>query len=377
MKINPYSGFDFTTTCLIAIMLFYSFVIQVPVIIIISFLYLLCIAIWTLLIRPPVFEKNFVVVVFIFSLVMLPGLFKVEGSSSAWFYFFSEILIVFLSWHATRSPEFFFKSIKLTFFTFLIFIYIALYFYWGESEPFSHILDSSSQNGVPSYLLVIFGAYLFCSLLLRDEMPIWSAVLVFFVCFFGEGRGSMLISIALLMLCFIYGVFKKGSLSTLRGSVSCGIVLLVVIVMLFNFDILVNYVVTGTKLSVGLNDSHRINIFYSYLSSLSLTGFFLGSTYEGTIIHSVYNDNPHISYVRLHSLFGVIALFSVFLSPFIILGRRFSIKMLFLFLLLWLLLSRALSEPILFPTYLDYFYISLFFIFFRFKQLSLYCSEVK
>jgi hypothetical protein len=122
-----------------------------------------------------------------------------------------------------------------------------------------------------------------------------------------------------------------------------------------------------TKLSVGLVDIHREQILDDYVGKIDGLTLVFGMDYAGTIIESIYNNNPHNSYIRVHSFFGLPALMAALLSPLLVLFARKTIAArLVFFYFISMATLRATSEPILFPTLLDFFYFGYFLMFFRY-----------
>jgi len=88
----------------------------------------------------------------------------------------------------------------------------------------------------------------------------------------------------------------------------------------------------------------------------------IGNSYEDTLINKYYGGNPHNSFLRLHSFYGIFGLITVFLILIFILFRKKMSSDKFVFIcLLILIFFRAYTEPILFPSSLDlFFFLSLF-----------------
>ncbi len=349
--------------------LFYAFLIQMSVVFVATFLFLLFIVFIDLTLHPYLNKKLLLTMCFI-GLVLSLGLLKVDHGLSGIFYYFSELLVFFLSWYATREPQQFYKGVKLVLYSFLIYVFTCLWIYQAEHEPLSYIISGSSQNGVPSYLIVLLVTFLFCRLIIKGDLPLIPAFLTVVVSFYGEGRGSMIISLLILAICLLHThgrLFREG---IRKGKFYFILFFFVLIGLIFSFDQIADYVVSHTKLSVGIHDSHRLNIVHSYVNSLDLTSIFIGKGYAGTIVETEYAGNPHIAYIRLHSFFGIIPVLLVTFSPFLLVLNSFSRKNLYLFAIISCVLLRALSEPILFPTFLDYFYFSCYFLFFRIRELK-------
>tara|TARA_B110001450_G_scaffold164880_1_gene153753 strand:+ start:483 stop:908 length:426 start_codon:yes stop_codon:yes gene_type:complete len=130
-----------------------------------------------------------------------------------------------------------------------------------------------------------------------------------------------------------------------------------------------NELIMLTKLSVGLVDENRLEILSIYLENLDAFGAIFGGSYSGTLIASEYSGNPHISFIRTHYLFGLLPMLAYIVSPvliiFLVRDRKAKFVLLGFITLVWL---RVLSEPILFPTVLDFFYFLIFFSALRYDR---------
>jgi hypothetical protein len=91
-----------------------------------------------------------------------------------------------------------------------------------------------------------------------------------------------------------------------------------------------------------------------------------GADYSGTVIEYEYFGNPHIAYIRTHSLFGFPLTLLVLLSPgFLLLARKALADKMVFFVFIGVVAFRALSEPLFFPTLLDFFYFSWFLMYLK------------
>ena len=119
-----------------------------------------------------------------------------------------------------------------------------------------------------------------------------------------------------------------------------------------------NFVETNTKIGSGLYDNNRAHINSEYLGLLERDGLAIiaGGDYRGTSIETEYNGNPHNSYIRAHNIFGLPYLFVMLLFPLLLSrGQRFGDRVYGL-ILIAVMLFRAATEPILFPSLFDLFF---------------------
>lgn len=309
-------------------------------------------------------SKNYFIIFSIFFSIFLPALFKFQFVAT-YAYFFIELILFLGCYFLINSPERYLLILKTIFYSFIVLIVYFRIKYNGYDEPLSFVVEGSSQNGIPSYLIVLLATYSFCCLVIKNTIPIIPAILTLVVAYWGEGRGSMIVSMALLFLAILWFAIEGRDRTEVGKLVFYAGVSAISIVVVINFSQIIGFLVSGTKLNVGLLDIHRVNILDSYIESLDPVSLVIGRDYSGTIIEELYNGNPHIAFIRLHAFFGLLPLIMVMISPLLVFSGGLSIKKLFLSSLLFCFLLRASTEPVLFPTLLDFFYFSCFFIFYQ------------
>lgn len=243
--------------------------------------------------------------------------------------------------------------------------------YWDFPEPFGEVVPGSSTNGIPSYLIIIQIALSLAVFLESKRFPIISAAFTLAVAIFGLGRGSIVIAGMILLSSFVVNFSLKKITIFARLEILFLVffaIFMVLLVFGFYFDIqaFVDEMVGQTKFREGFFDPYREEIFSQYLSKLDWFSLLFGADYSGTVIADQYDGNPHISYVRTHAYYGFFGLVLVVFSLLLILiaKKNFVYKFVFLIFISFSLM-RALSEPLLFPTLLDFFYFLYFFMFFK------------
>lgn len=241
----------------------------------------------------------------------------------------------------------------------------VLVLYWDSPTPFGEVIEGSSTNGIPAYMIIVQLLLCVTSFVVKGRAPILTPVLTFAVAFLGSGRGSLVVGGLLIAGSLIINLFPR-HVSPLYRITLVTLSLFAMVELALNIQELYDYVARYTKLSVGVVDENRLGILNSYLSTITPTTFFLGSEYQGTIIDIQYKGNPHISFIRTHSFFGIFGFLFAILSPFVVLFARapWSLKLPLGFFVA-LAVLRAATEPILFPTLLDTFYFLMIFVFFR------------
>lgn len=258
---------------------------------------------------------------------------------------------------------------------FAVIIFIA---YWPNKdspEPFEGLIQGSSYNGITSYLIVLQIALSIFSYLRYGIFPIGSVLYTLFVAVVGVGRGSIYSAVLILILSLIFNMFvyiryfhRKKYLLLCWCFVFC----VLFYYFFVNYDLIYNYLDSSTKALQGPQDSARIDILNEYIDNLDWVSIFTGQGFAGTLVGDRYDGNPHISYIRTHAYMGLLVV-PILLSPLIIFFAEVRLMdRFFIFSFTLISLFRALSEPILFPTLLDFCYFLPFFIFTTKLQVKCY-----
>lgn len=309
-------------------------------------------------------EKTiYIFLIIIFLSMFFAGYFGGHGFSP--FFYIFNTFVLFLCALLTVdkfTPKSLYYASKFLYFSLLVFMLLTLLYFWGDKEPFAKVIPGSSTNGFPTFLLLLNVFYVSTSYCYKNNVSIIVPLFTIFMAFYGVGRGTLVVSFLLLIFVFSLNMSSKnyGYKSYFKYLfISCFILTLIL-----NFNLIYSFFSLYTKLSVGLVDTNRLEILFDYFNKLTdLQSVLFGADYSNTVISDKYKGNPHIAFVRSHSMFGFIYLFMVFFSPLLILfcGKKF--KEIYIYggciLLFWL---RAISEPNLFPAFFDYFYFIIFII---------------
>ena len=308
-------------------------------------------------------------------LLMLVVVFGNNHGFSPVFYLFSTLSAFYA---AKQFGSFPLRHVRLcleiVFWTAAFGIACGLALHWGSPEPLGEIIPGSSTNGLPSYLIVLQIALAISVFLEKARLPVLSAVATFIVAVFGLGRGSIAVSaLVILFSCFV-NIFWGWRIGRKKGFGGWLVLLLCIVVGVGSYLWQVGAIDTllvGTKWAWGVLDPPRERMLVDYLGKLDWWSIWVGADYSGTSIVTLYGGNPHNSYIRLHSYYGLVGLLIIVLSPFAILasGKCFYIKNTVFFLVL-LVLLRATTEPILFPTALDFLYFLYFVMFWKHAPLK-------
>jgi hypothetical protein len=221
--------------------------------------------------------------------------------------------------------------------------------------PLEEMLPESSANGVTSYLLLMQVNYCIVNFLLRRRGSLLTASVTVAISIVGYSRGSILASGAVLAIGLVVQLHSRTPAQLFSKLVGAAIV--VGAVGLVYGDEVGQFVLEYTKIGSGLADPHRALIVREYLDKIDPLTLLTGASYAGTSVAGRYNGNPHVSYIRAHHIFGLAYLVFMLAVPVYLVRREHSLVVKAYSSCMWLIvLFRAVSEPILFPTPFDLYY---------------------
>lgn len=308
--------------------------------------------------------------------LLLPAALTLNHGLTALSYLLLSPFLLFAGYiFSLRSLGHICSVLKNVYYCSVIIILVALLLHWNEPEPLGSILPWASTNGIPSYLIVVQIAYSIAYYLEKNKLPLLSSVITLCIAVVGLGRGSMLIGFFILNLTLFFNYFIRKGLQEkmLIGWILGFIMLLLIIIKSKNWSIgeeLIN-IFYESKFASGFVDEHRLIMIKDYFGKIDGTALFFGSSYDGTSIDKYYGGNPHNSFIRLHSFYGSTALFGLIVPLIIVVvSNRVLVQKIIVLSLIALALLRATSEPIFFPSTLDFFYVLYFALFFRFAKFK-------
>lgn len=321
-----------------------------------------------MVVRHGAFSKNEIFLVLLFSVAIFPSLCFLQHGASHYFYYFLT-LICFLSASAfSRLGAYsIFIVTRMLFFSYVLFAFLVYYLYRDLAEPFSGLVEGSSTNGIPSYLIVVQVLYSLVYYSVHKRLPAISALLTLIVALLGIGRGSIYVALMIVVV----SVFINSLIDVISRRYFSIILLLSALVIgvgfiLLNLDVLYALLDGRTKALHGFVDPYRNRIVVEYFANLKWWQVFVGGDFKGTVISSLYDNNPHVAFICSHAYMGMIYTICILLSPLIfLLKSRSYLDSAIFFVFSSFLLLRAWSEPILFPTALDFFYYLIFCFYFR------------
>jgi hypothetical protein len=259
--------------------------------------------------------------------------------------------------------------LKNVYWIFAIAIAIVIVKNWDDPVPLE-VFSWSSTNGIPSYFIVVQIAYSLVYYLKSNRLPILSAIATLSVAVFGLGRGSMVTATLILLVSIIFNVTFSKSIADRRNVLI--LIAITIIIMVANYNDISSAVdlwIEGSKFSSGVLDEHRGRMINDYLKNIDGWTLIFGMDYAGTSISQYYGGNPHNSFIRIHSFYGLQGLLFIFFPLlFIIASNREGIQKVVAIVFISLSLLRSSTETIFFPSTLDFFYFLYFFIFMKFSK---------
>lgn len=319
-------------------------------------------------------QGDFIAFLLLLAIFTIPALTFNHGGTPLFYLFISPFLALLAYDFSKNSIDHIRIVLRNTYWIFIIFIGYALAHHWDKPEPLGSILPWASTNGIPSYLIVVQIGYSIAYYLQFNRLPLLSASTTFAISIFGLGRGSIIVAFLILFISLFGNILllkaKQDRLILLK-LVLIGFAPLIFVFYYSSQEIFeaMGAAFDGSKFASGVLDEHRGRILSDYLGKLDAASLLFGTSYDQTSINQLYGGNPHSSLIRAHSFYGLLALCVVFLPVLIVVqSKRDSIQKLISTLLILLVLIRSTSEPIFFPSTLDFFYYLYFLIFFRFSK---------
>lgn len=280
----------------------------------------------------------------------------------------SPLLVLFASVYNSQSITTIELSLKYLFWILVTLTFIGVVANHDSVAPLEGLIEGTSTNGIPAYIIVVYIAFALASICSSWSVPVLPALATLVIAIIGLGRGSIIVSTLLVLFSLGFKLVTSKVGSLYKYFMVFFVTVIAIILMPFNFSelqLLFDEMILSSKFSDGVLDEHRGRMIADYLGKINGSSLILGADFAGTSIIERYGGNPHNSYIRAHSFYGIWGLVAIFLPLILVFVKKikWTLKLTFLFLLMCAL-ARAMSEPIFFPSALDFFYILYFFILF-------------
>lgn len=243
-------------------------------------------------------------------------------------------------------------SLKISWYLLIVFNVFILWSVILSSEHSSIALDKvfpgSSRNLVGAMAIFLQIFYTVSYYRINHNLPHFMLIITLLIIFLAYGRSSIIAGILLLAVYLIYD-FKKHLWSM-------GLVAIIFLGAVFASYDLISRIDTAieqnTNFSRGI-DSPRIEILKEYISTTDLLFLIAGHPISDSNTAALFNGNPHNSYIRFHSYYGLASLlFTLFVMS--ILVKRFSSKTFIPAAFIIIYMFRAIFEPIAFFDIFDF-----------------------
>lgn len=263
-----------------------------------------------------------------------------------------------------------------------IFAVSAIYNLLFVGGGYFSVETSESRNYCSAYLLSLLSIYIICKEKNGEKtIPFLEISLFLFISILSLGRGGIVSSILLLVLCSIYQIFHIKEFrikSMFIGILVASIIIYGVLSSPGMYDYITGYIDYSTEFfeERGMNSS-RSDIWGQYINQIMSTpmSLFLAPPIAGTSLLNQYSFNLHNSFLMLYARYGTI----VFLLITFLLFRAFRSfyrKRAFLLLILFVTVCvRISTDVIAFNGVMDI--TVFFFIFYPFHNNSLYIKKTR
>lgn len=306
--------------------------------------------------------KSAAKLIIVSGIISFPAFFKQYNGFSPIYYYVGTLVSLAVADIFSRNPKSLLKALQLAYGISAVFILFFLLVYWGDPEPLGRIVEGASTNGIPSYLIILQICLSLCFFSVHGRLPMLTPLVTALVAFYGIGRGSLVVSAMLILATFVLNALVRQSHRRQR-ILNVLLAALLIGALAYYGETWYDEISSQTKLGVGLEDEHREIIFDEYTGKLEFYSSIFGADYSETSIESYYGNNPHISFIRTHSFYGILITALAIGSPFLaFLGKNAKFVNIVYFIFLALAVIRASSEPILFPTLLDSLYFTCVFL---------------
>jgi hypothetical protein len=269
-------------------------------------------------------------------------------------YILIEIVAVAMAFVLVSNKEAYWRASRIVLLVCQALVLVYLARTGLDDFPLEDIIPGASSNGVTSYLIILQCNYGVSRFAATQRVSLFTSAITVAICIIGFGRGSLVASLGLFAINAFYLLKQWRVLGCWWPALT---MLCATFILTLIWDPALSYLDANTKLGAGFDDAARTSILQAYLGKLDAWSIMWGADYVGTGVDEEYRGNPHNSFIRAHHLYGSLYLLAVFVLVLWSVTRRMPIAVrLYGSSVLLMLLLRAFTEPILFPTLLDVFF---------------------
>lgn len=237
----------------------------------------------------------------------------------------------------------FFRVSVISFWSASIFILVVSLASGFDRDSYDQVFEHASRNRLGAYLVITAVSAAIACYWERGRVVVYPSVIALLLSLPLYGRASIISS----FMFFAVSIIARFGL---RGAILLQPFFILIVVAFQHWGIW-EALISETNLSRGI-ESPRTQMAIGYMANLDLAGFFLGAPMGDIELINQYNGNPHNSFVRLHSLYGV---FPIVVILFFFLRRRHAgWPRLFLLSCCAILVFRISLDTIAFGDYLDH-----------------------
>ena len=226
-------------------------------------------------------------------------------------------------------------------------------------NPLEKVIPGASANGITSYIVILQLNYSAMRYVSDKKPPYLAIIFTILIAVAGYGRGSIVSGVLILFLSLFIQLFSD---KALKVGILIVVLITGIVVFYFTYQTEIDFfILSKTKFAAaGVKSSHREFMVADYLGKMNWYNSIFGAGYEDTAITTYYHNNPHNSFIRAHSIFGLPYLLIIFITPLVAMAFYNSIlNTLFVGFCFLVLSLRCYTEPNLFPSIMDFYYFSL------------------
>lgn len=233
------------------------------------------------------------------------------------------------------------------------------------SITLNEVFVGSSRNLVGAIALFLQILYSASYYRVYQRLPLALIWLSFVLIFISFGRASILAGLMLLIIHSQY-LFK------IKYVVALFLTVCLLYLMFWSQELseqLLDFITAYSNFSQGTGtENPRLDIMYEYASSTTYFTFLSGHPISDSLTAMSLGNNPHSSYIRAHSYYGVISVLFILFFLVVIVSRVNQATVIYLYLMI-VYLFRIAFEPL---GLFDIFDVLLFYLFFLiyFNQVS-------